>query len=66
MTGHTDIKSQFAKGMAGIVLHALDILVLVKAVSIVGKYRNDGSGQYHRQDHCNHQFNQAEAQLAVS
>ena len=64
MAGHADIESQFAERMAGIVLHALDVLVLAECMPVVGEHRDDGCGQHERQHHGDHEFDEAQSALA--
>ena len=61
--GHADIESDFAQGMAGIVLHAQDILILLEAVAVVDEDRDDADPQGNRQQQSDHQFDKREAVL---
>ena len=62
---HADIKGDLPECVTRIILHARQILVLAKAVTVVDKDRHGTDCQRHRQQYRNHQFDDGKAHLLV-
>jgi hypothetical protein len=65
VTGHAQVVGQLPYGMPGIVLHPLDHVVGVEAVTVEHKHGDDRTAHEQAERHGDHELNQREASLGT-